>query len=255
MTYKYETHLHTSDSSACGRSEGWEYIEGYLKLGFTGIFVTEHFYLGNTCIPRDLPWNEWVDRYCASYYKTRKAAEGSGLDVFFGWESTYGTGEDFLIYGLGPDWLKDHPEITGLTQEEQYEMIHSEGGLVVQAHPFRERYYMDEIRLHPDHCDAWEVANAGNEPWMDRIAYEYALSHNMKMTAGSDMHFVDNVKEGEVFGVETDERLSCESDYVRIILSGKGFRPVYPTDRMNCEPDSPGLPVIWCYRPSPYGDH
>lgn len=247
MGYKYETHLHTSDSSACGRSRGYEYIEGFKELGYDGIFVTEHFYLGNTCIPRDLPWHEWVDRYCESYYKTKEAAEPRGLKVFFGWESTYGTGEDFLIYGLGPDWLKDHPEIVRLTQEEQYRLVHSEGGLVVQAHPFRDRYYMDEIRLHPNHCDAWEVANTGNKPWMDRIAYEYALSHNMTMTCGSDLHSLNDLKEDMVFAMETDECLTCEADYVRIILSGKGFKMIFPKDRMDCEPEEPSLPVIWCY--------
>ena len=247
MAFKYETHLHTSDSSACGESKGYEYIDGFIKLGYDGIFITEHFFLGNTCIPRDLPWNDWVDRYCDSYFKTRKAAQGSGLKVFFGWETTYGTGEDFLIYGMSPEWLKKHSEIIDLTQEDQYELIHREGGLVVQAHPFRERGYMDEIRLHPNHCDAWEVANTGNKPWMDRIAYEYAVEHNMKMTCGSDLHSVKNLTEDMLFAMETDEPLTCEMDYVRTILSGRGFRPVFPRDRMDCIPEEPSLPVYWCY--------
>lgn len=245
MSYKYETHLHTCGSSACGVSRGEEYLEGYLKLGYDGIFITEHFYLGNTCIPRSLLWTDWVDAYCESYYETKRAASGSGLKVFFGWESTYGTGEDFLIYGLGPDWLKGHPEIIRLTQEEQYELVHREGGLVVQAHPFRERDYMREIVLHPHHCDAWEVANAGNLPYMDRLAYEYALSHNMIMTCGSDIHTVEKLKEGLVYPMETEESLSCEADYVRLILSGKGFRALFPKERMKCEIQTLSLPVFW----------
>ena len=247
MSYKYETHLHTSDSSACGRSKGAEYLEGYEALGYDGIFVTDHFYLGNTCIPRDLPWTEWVERYCQSYYNTKEAAKGTGLKVFFGWETSYGTGEDFLIYGLGPDWLKAHPEIIELTQEEQYEVVHAEGGLVVQAHPFRERGYMREIVLHPNHCDAWEIANTGNEPYMDLAVYEYAAAHDMVMTCGSDIHSVDWLKEDLVFAMETDEPLNSEQDYVRLILSGKGFRTVFPKDRLNCEHVDPELPVYWRY--------
>ena len=245
MPYLYETHLHTSESSRCGRSEGWEYLEGYRKLGYDGIFVTDHFYLGNTCIDRELPWDEWVDGYCRSYYNTLKAARLVGIKVFFGWESTYGTGEDFLIYGLSPDWLHLHPEIIRLTQEQQYELVHSEGGLVVQAHPFRERGYMREIVLHPDHCDAWEVANAGNEPYMDRLAYEYARTHNVRMTCGSDIHTTDALNEGKVFAMETDECIMSEADYVRIILSGKGFRPCFPPERMDCGLRRPELPIYW----------
>ncbi len=247
MPYKYETHLHTSGSSACGRSKGSDYLEGYKALGYDGIFITEHFYLGNTCIPRDLPWEEWTDRYCASYYETKEAGEKAGMQVFFGWESTYGTGEDFLIYGLSPEWLKAHPEIIRLTQEEQYELVHSEGGLVVQAHPFRERYYNDEVWLHPNHCDAWEIANAGNEPYMDRTAYETACAHGFKMTCGSDIHTVEKLKEDMVFAMETDERLLSEADYVRIILSGHGFRACVPKERLTCKKRGPALPVVWFF--------
>ncbi len=247
MPYKYETHLHTSGSSACGRSEGHEYIDGFLSLGYDGIFLTEHFYLGNTCIPRELPWKEWAYRFCESYYKTKEAGDRAGLKVFFGWETSYGTGEDFLIYGLSPEWLALHPEITGLNQEEQYEFVKSEGGLVVQAHPFRERYYMDEIRLHPNHCDAWEVANSSNEPYQDRIAYEYAMEHNMKMTCGSDIHNAKLIDGDWLFPMELDESLESEKDYVRIILSGKGFKACFPAERMECEPKEPELPVYWCY--------
>ncbi|MCR5109141.1 MAG: PHP domain-containing protein [Lachnospiraceae bacterium] len=246
MSYKYETHLHTSDSSACGISKGIEYLDGYKALGYDGIFITEHFYLGNTCIPRNLPWNEWVDRFCRGYYETKEAGLRTDISVFFGWETSYGTGEDFLIYGLKPEWLKEHPEIIKLTQEEQYELVHSEGGLVVQAHPFRERGYMREIRLHPNHCDAWEIANYGNEPYMDKRAYEYASSHGIKMTCGSDIHTIDNLKEGRVFAMVTKERMKSESDYVRTILSGKGFTTSFPKERLKCKMINPSLPVEWC---------
>jgi len=243
--YKYETHLHTADSSACGKSHGPEYLEGYMALGYDGIFVTDHFYLGNTCVPRDLPWEDWVAQYCSSYYKTKAAGDRIGFKVFFGWESTYGSGEDFLIYGLGPEWLRHHPEIITLTQEEQYELVRNEGGIVVQAHPFRERGYMSEIVLHPHHCDAWEVANAGNMPYMDRRAYEYARDNGMKMTCGSDIHSTEKLTEGQVFPMLTKAPLKSEKDYVNLILAGTGFQAGFPSERMTCELQEPQLPVYW----------
>ena len=104
---------------------------------------------------------------------------------------------------------------------------------------------MREIVLHPNHCDAWEVANAGNEPYMDRLAYEYARTHNVSMTCGSDIHTVDALTEDKVFAMETDECIMSESDYVRIILSGKGFRPRFPKERMDCGLRRPELPIYW----------
>lgn len=74
MSYIYETHLHSCVASACGRSEPEEYIPYYKKLGYSGIFVTDHFFNGNTCIPDTLPWEERVNRYCLSYERAK--AEG-----------------------------------------------------------------------------------------------------------------------------------------------------------------------------------
>ena len=243
MSYKYETHLHTSVSSACGRSKGSEYIAGYKALGYDGIFVTDHFWLGNTCVPRELEWRDWVRAYCGAWREAKAEGDRQGLKVFFGWETTYGTGEDFLIYGLGPDWLERHPEMIRLSQREQYACVSEAGGLVVQAHPFRERGYMREIQLHPWHCDAWEIANAGNEPWMDRSALEFAREHGLKMTCGSDIHSVRQLEDGNVFAMITETELRSEADYVRLIKSGCGWSMSYPAGRMECEKQGPYLPV------------
>ena len=37
MSYKYETHLHTAQGSACGVSSGTDYIEPYFNAGYSGI--------------------------------------------------------------------------------------------------------------------------------------------------------------------------------------------------------------------------
>ena len=53
MSYTYETHLHTCRASLCGKSEGSEHVRYYKELGYTGIFVTDHFFGGNTAVPRE----------------------------------------------------------------------------------------------------------------------------------------------------------------------------------------------------------
>ena len=44
--YIYETHLHTSEGSACGVTTGAEAVRAYKKIGYSGIFVTDHFFNG-----------------------------------------------------------------------------------------------------------------------------------------------------------------------------------------------------------------
>ena len=211
-------------------------------MGYDGIFVTDHFYHGNTCVDRSLPWPEWVHGYCEAYREAKAEGDRQGLKVFFGWEISYDA-EDFLIYGLPEQWLVDHPDVIKWDQAEQYAKIHEAGGLVVQAHPFRERDYMTEIKLHPHHCDAWETANAGNEPYQNRLAYDYAKAHGITMTAGSDIHRVGSTSYGCVFGMFTDEPLNSEQDYVKLIKSGKGFSMNVPDGTFLVPEKAPYFPT------------
>ena len=40
--YIYETHLHTSEGSACGRSKAADIVHAYKAAGYTGIIITDH---------------------------------------------------------------------------------------------------------------------------------------------------------------------------------------------------------------------
>ena len=97
--YRYETHLHTAITSACSVFQPEEIVEKYTRLGYAGVFVTDHFLNGNTTVPAELPWAERVKTFMQGYRAVKAQAEGTGLDVFFGFEYSY-RGTDFLVYGL-----------------------------------------------------------------------------------------------------------------------------------------------------------
>lgn len=196
MKYIYETHLHTKEASACGRIPGAQMARKYKAAGYTGVVITDHFFWGNTAIDRSLPWEQWVEAFCKGYEDAKAEGDKIGLQVFFGWESGY-RGTEFLIYGLDKDWLLAHPEIRDCSVEEQYALVHADGGIVIHAHPFRVRNYIPEVRLYPDHVDAVEVYNAshssalgygGDLPQWNDEALEFAKTHNLPYTAGSDQH-------------------------------------------------------------------
>jgi hypothetical protein len=222
VAYLYETHLHTVRSSACAVSPGPEYIRLYKEKGYAGIIVTDHFFNGNTIIPRSLPWQEWVNRFCRGYEETREEGERQGLDVFFGWEETFDGCDDYLIYGLDKSWLLKHPEARSWTRAEQYKAVQEAGGCVVQAHPFRQRYYISRIVLSSGCVDAVEAANAGNdEQSYDALAMRYAERIGLPVTAGSDIHEARQVSDEDIFGVYLNKRLSSISDYVQAIKNNE----------------------------------
>lgn len=214
--YLYETHLHTSEASACSVVSGAEQARIYKEAGYTGIIVTDHFFTGNTAIPRNLPWVERVDRFCKGYENAKKEGDKLGLSVFFGWESNF-SGTEFLIYGLDHEWMRNHPEMLYWSVEEQYYYIHEAGGYVVHAHPFRDRDYIKEIRLFPDCADAVEAYNIGNRSKeCDRKALEYAKKHKLPAFAGSDSHGIDS----DYYAMGFNRPLDGIHDFITCVKAG-----------------------------------
>lgn len=219
--YKYETHLHTIEASACARSKAAEYPEYYKSLGYDGIFVTDHFFNGNTRIPEYESWERRVNEFCLGYERAKEAGDAIGLPVFFGWEANF-DGDEFLIYGLDKQWLLEHPDMLSWSRDEQYDIIHGDGGLVVQAHPFRERPYLHSIFLNPDNCDAWESYNSCNETTHNRNAEIYCLEHDIFMTGGSDIHLIGSIDEARLSGMAFEYPLECACDYTDAVLNRRG---------------------------------
>jgi len=225
--YAYETHLHTKEGSACGWSTGAEMARACKAAGYTGIFVTDHFFHGNTAVDRNLSWTDWVEGYCKGYENARQEGDKIGLQVFFGWEQTY-DGNDFLIYGLDKAWLLAHPEIRDCTIEEQYRLVKADGGMVIHAHPFREAFYIKEIRLFPEYVDGVEVVNTSHafsdpkqyeNPNFDKKALDYAMEHNFPQTGGSDIHGVNLTGGGMAF----PHKLESVQDFMDAVLARKGI--------------------------------
>ncbi len=205
--YLYETHLHTREASACAKNSGAEMARACKDAGYTGIFVTDHNWGGNTAVPRKLPWKKLVERFCRGYDAAKEMGDKIGLDVFFGWEAGY-QGTEFLIYGLSPAWMLAHPGLLEASVEEQFALVHQGGGLIIHAHPFREEYYIPEIRLFPEFVDGVEGINAThssslskahNKPVYDEKAVAYGREHGFALTAGSDIHTINLFGGGMAF--------------------------------------------------------
>ncbi len=216
--FRYETHLHTSEASACAIFSAKEHVRYYKAAGYDGIVVTDHFFNGNTCIPAGLPWEERVDLFCRGYENAKAEGDKLGLKVFFGWEANFAATE-FLVYGLDKAWLLNHPEVLSWPVEEHYRRIHEAGGFVVHAHPYRIRPYIKEIRLFPKLVDAVEAVNLGNHnDTFDRQALVYARKHKLPVTAGTDAHGNERLHSGMAFSYEIENI----QDFIEGIRAGKG---------------------------------
>lgn len=219
MGYRYETHMHTCEGSACASASGAEMARAHQENGYTGIFVTDHFFNGNTAVPRELPWRERVERFCLGYEHAREEGERIGLDVFFGFE--YGVnGADFLVYNLDKQWLLEHEDIDREDARRAFALMHRDGGFIIHAHPFRERDYIDHIELFPRDVDGVEIMNGAQleQPEMNSRAWLYATMYELPGTAGSDSHHVAGLYG---CGVEVPRRIRQVTDYLEMIRAGE----------------------------------
>lgn len=214
MSYKYETHMHTAEASACATSTGAEMARAHKEAGYTGIFITDHFFNGNTTVPRELPWQERVERFCLGYEHAKQEGDKIGLQVFFGFEYAY-HGAEFLVYNLDKQWLMNHENIDLRSPRWALAQMHQGGAIIIQAHPFRERDYIDHIQLFPRDIDGVEAVNAAHlgaeGRRMNERAFAYARMFDLPVTAGSDSHSVGRMFGG---GVELEEKLTCPTDYL-----------------------------------------
>jgi len=219
--FKYDTHIHTSESSACAYDSGADMVRAYKEAGYQGFIVTDHFFNGNTTVPMHLPWHQRVDLFCRGYDSAKAEGDKCGFQVFFGWEYGY-FGTEFLTYGLDRNFLLEHPDILSWSFEEYAEQVHRHGGILVHAHPFREAFYIMKIRLYPEMVDAVEGINASHtNPSFNRKAIQYAQEHGLPMTSGSDAHSIRPLAGG---GILTEHKIETIKDMICIITSGSGYR-------------------------------
>lgn len=216
--YKYETHLHTSEGSGCATSSAAELAAAHKNAGYDGIFVTDHFFNGNSAVPRELPWEDRIELYCKGYESALRTGSEIGLSVFFGVEFTV-QGADFLLYGIDKKWLLEHEFYLTVGDERAlFRLVHEDGGFIVHAHPFREEFYIPHISLYPRDVDAVETVNASHRnPDYNTRAKQYAEMFGLAVTGGSDTHALDRMHGG---GILVPEPIECPEDYLRQIKNG-----------------------------------
>ena len=221
--YLYETHCHTAASSKCASGSAEEIVDMYTANGYSGVFITDHFLNGNTTVHDALPdgtFEEKAALFCEGYRKVKEAAQraGRGLQVFFGLEYSY-HGSDLLLYGWNEETLKRFPEILSLKTSEFIPFAKERGAFIVQAHPFRERDYIDHIRLFTG-AEGTEACNACEDERSNFLAQTYAKAYDKPMTAGSDMHhpYVQKVLAGTAF----ETPLTDEADFIARVRAGEG---------------------------------
>ena len=220
--YKYETHIHSIEGSACARSSARDMVQAYHQAGYTGFVLTNHFIRGNTSVPQNLDWKTRMQMYYDAYLEATDEGNKLDFDVLFGIEEWYEHGKEILIYGIDLDFLQSHPELEYASIDTYAKLVHEAGGLLVHAHPHRIRDYIKpDVQPRYDVCDGIEVYNAGDEMEINRIGMQDAIKLNMIMTSGGDIHKSWDERIG-MAGMIFEKRIRSNKDFIEALKSRSG---------------------------------
>lgn len=224
--FKVDTHVHTGETSGCGKVPARSIVALYREFGHDAIVICDHYAEGffeDRCTGA---WAERMDRYLAGYRAAVEAGEtDGGPRVFLGIELKLRERlNDFLIFGLTEALLYDRPRLYELTLAETRAFCDEIGALLAVAHPFRPNmppvppgliHGVEVVNGHPNH--------ANDNP----RALAFAQAHGLLMVGGSDAHFTEGA--GTAW-MNFSRPLADSADLARAVREGDAVEIVGPAD-------------------------
>ncbi len=125
----------------------------------------------------------------------------------------YATGADYLIYGVDPEWLRRQGNLMKLWEKQVYQLMHAQGYLVFQAHPFRP--YI--LRCNPKYIDGIEIYNGKCDKKTNAKAALWAIKTGKLVSSGSDFHTPAQLARG---GIITETPIKNNKDLISTLKSG-----------------------------------
>jgi len=217
MALNIDLHTH-SFFSGDGVSSPEELIEAARNKGLHGLALTDH----NTC--------EGIDYLLA---QGLMRPDGRPVDGFLVIPGVEVTTDDGHLLCLGTTL----PDLKGVPAAEVCKRIHEHGGLAIPPHPYDLfRAGIRESTLETLEIDALEVFNAATTlRSYNRKAFEYARSHGLPMTAGSDAHHEGAI--GTAFTILDTDDFTLQGVLSQIVKSNRRnekYLTVKDTFRKTC---------------------
>lgn len=215
--FKTELHVHTSPVSRCAKVDAKATALHFANEGYSTIVITNH--LSPALFAKELPcdpddWRGIVDFYLSDYRAAKEAVRGR-MNVLLGLElRVHKNDNDYLIHGVDEQFIYDLGNPFDKKIKDIAPLVREAGGMVFQAHPFR-----NNMTVTPPYLlDGIEVYNfsAGHDSRND-IACFWAKKYGLTGICGQDYH---NASYLTGAGILTENEIVSESQLVDILKSG-----------------------------------
>ena len=210
--YKIELHAHTKPVSGCGQLRPAELLKAYNDVGYKGIVITNHFI--DEYFAKDP--EDFLKYYMNAYHECEEEGAKYGIKVYWGAEFRFSAYiQDFLVYGVDENLLRKMMTAFDYSFKDFHNLIKENGGLFVQAHPFRHSTLVIPVRdldgieiynMHSGH----DSHNVCAQTLRESFGIPYA-------TSGSDCHESCHVGRG---GIVSKYLPKDNSELCELIRSG-----------------------------------
>lgn len=211
MQYKTELHAHTKEISRCATISAKDAASIYMEAGYRTVVLTNHYCDYGFDITRS--WEDNIKRYLDPI-REMQAYAGDRMTVLPGAEvRVHKNINDYLILGVDEEFFLEYRYLFRLELKTIARMVHDHGGLLIQAHPFRNGMTVVKEEL----LDGYEVFNgASGHESRNRFTNTWAKELGMIRTSGSDFHHV-SLPTG---GILTDTPITTTQQIAKTLRSG-----------------------------------
>ncbi len=206
--FKYETHLHTRETSPCGHVSAKDIPAMYREAGYEGIAVTDHYGPYFFELRKSLSWEQCIKEFLLGYYTVANEALKIGMPVILGMEIKFDdSNNEYLVYGFDEHFLFKYPKLYKKGIKAFRKLADKNNLFIAQAHPFRNGMTREKVSF----IDGAEVYN-GNPRHNSRndMAMEFANKNKLIKLSGSDFHQIEDLGRG---GIVIDEFIDSSEDF------------------------------------------
>ena len=213
--FKTETHLHTAETSPCGKVSAAEMVKRYYDAGYKTLFITDHFYAKYFETLGNLSWEEKIEQFFSGYEAAKVVGKSLGMNIIPAAELRLdGSNNDYLLYGADRAFLTNLAKTLDMSIESFYAYAKKHGVTVIQAHPLRD----GRCTPTPEFVDGLEAHNGNprHENFTDKVM-ELAREYGKLVTGGSDAHRPQDVGSS---GIMTEREIRTAKDYIDVLIEG-----------------------------------
>jgi hypothetical protein len=213
---KFEMHVHAKGGSRCGRAEPETIVQDFIKGGYGGIVITNHYdeynYF-NTLVGET--HKQKIDSFFSLYDTIKELGEKQNLKVFYGVEVRDCLNDEYMLYGFKREFLYDNKPLFTYSQKELFSMAEKNNMFMYQTHPFR-----DGVRCgNPEYMHGAEIFNGHfHHVNNNDRAKEFFVGKKLIRMAGIDYHVPNQPLTASM---QIPKDVNDEFALVEYLMSGK----------------------------------